>query len=210
LRRYYVASMNGYGLIFRLQEIAEYQKRLSGNDNEEDSDIDKVLTPEIISVLLSDPTIAQLAQEIKEDEKDEKDEQAKEDNRNQSASSVDSTQAATATEETAANSSAKASEDGVIKTVAQLKSVSATLEKANELMRKRLASLPAVPLDWPGSDDTANKQSSAKFDLTTLDESEYGYEKGTQVIHTNVMPYCLHLIRINGQLKIQSVVLYVD
>jgi hypothetical protein len=210
LLRYYIASMNSFQLYFSLYEVLERSRKQS-EDKEEELKPKDVLSPEIISVLLSDPTLAAL---VKEAEEEDEDDRAKEDDSNQSAENGDSAQAASTTAEAAATTATKKDENEIIKSVAQLNSISATLEKANELMRKRLASqlsiLPTLLNNEDAENQPGSQQDALRFNLTTLDEGEFGYPKGTQVIHVDALPYCLHLIRIDGQLKILSATIYVD
>ncbi len=206
LWRFYIATMNLYGLMFRLVEIAQRQKQQSDN-SEGDLGPTDVLSPEAINVLRSDPLLALL---VEDEGKDEKDGETKETDSHQPAPSGNSPPAPFAAEKADADTTAEAGEEGIVKTIPQLNNMSATLERANALMRKQLASLPPVEPSKSTTDETKNEQSLPSFDLTTLDESIYGYAEGTRVIHTNVLPYCLNLIRVNGQLRILSVSLYVD
>lgn len=204
LRRFYVASLNFYGLFYEIfYAVAQLKKQAEGN--EEELKLEDALTPEIISTLMSDPVIAELAQEFK---KDEEDGTAKKEDGNQSPPSGDPTPSANPSAE--ADNSSGATEEreiGSIKTSYQLNSVSTTLEKTSVLMRKRLASLPQFA---PNTDDTESQKASTEFDLLTLDEGEYGYPHGTQTIHVNILPFCLHIIRANGQLKLLTVSIFVD
>jgi hypothetical protein len=205
LRRYYVVALNFYLLANRLTERATALKKQA--DDDEEVDLEDVITPEMMSVLLSDPTIAGFIQELKKD--DEEDGRAKKDDSHQPAESGDSPQAASATTEADDNNRTKTDEIGIIKDASALNGISGTAEKVNELMRKRLATMPAIAQASPDSED-ADSQDSPKPDLTRLDEGEYGYPEGTQVIHVNVMPFCLYLIKTGGQLKILSASVYVD
>ena len=58
--------------------------------------------------------------------------------------------------------------------------------------------------------DKESKDDLAKPDLTSLNEGEFGLPRGTPAIHLDILPYCLHLIKIDGHLKILSVSIYVD
>lgn len=210
LQRFYVASMNSFQLYFKLYEAIEYSQKQS-EDKEEELNPKDVLSPEIINVLLSDPTLAELAREIEEEEQNDR---AKENDNNQSAENRDSSQAAGSATETDAATAKKKDEMDVIKNVTQLKSISATLEKANELMRKRVSSMLPLPSIQSNEEDTESQSESQKDSLrfyqTSLDEGEFGCPKGTEVIHVDVLPYCLYLIRIEGQLKILSATIYMD
>src|SRR2546421_3011126 len=135
LRRYYVASMNFFQLYFRRYEVLESSRKRS-EDDEEELKPEEVLSPDIINVLLTDPTIAELIKKLKEEDTDDR---VKEDDSNQSAENGNSAQAASTTAEADAATATKKDENEIIKSVAQLNSISENLEKANELMRKRLA-----------------------------------------------------------------------
>lgn len=214
LRRFYVASMNFYRQYFRFHDVVERLEKQS-KDNEKEAatnrievvDDDLNLPPEIVDVLLSDPIIAELFAEAK---KDEENDNAKKDDAGQPAQGGDTAQAASATAEAQADDAKKESEIGIVKTLSQLKGVSETLEKAALLVSKHLASMPPVPPALSNSNEAETKFDIREFDLTTLDESDFGYPADTPVIHIDVMPYCLRLIRIGGQLKILHAALYVD
>lgn len=204
LRRYYVASMNFYGLFFRLSEAASLRKQ---SGDEEEPKIEDVLSLEIINVLRGDPTLAELAEEFKEDEENER---AKEDDHNQPAKSGDSPQAAGATAQADDNKRTEQSENGIIKSLSQLKGIVTTLEHAAELMRQRLANMSLITPSLSGDANAQSRRESLEFHPTTLDEGDYGYPEGTKIIQAKALPYCLRLIGINGQLKILSVDIYVD
>jgi hypothetical protein len=204
LRRYYVASLNFYSLFYEISAtMAKFRKQVE-DDDEDELKFEDALTPEILNVLLSDPVIAELAKDIK---KDEKDATAKEEDGNQPSQGRDSTPSANPATEARDDSAAEKNEMGIIKNSPQLNGVSTTLEKTCELMRKRLASLPTVA---PGNDDTESRQAPPAFDPVSLDEGEYGYPQGTQAIHVNLLPFSLHIIRDQGQLKLLTVSIYVD
>jgi hypothetical protein len=209
LRRYYVATLNFYQQLNGVWDALRRAAREQAGDAAAEVDVEAVLTPEIMTVLRSDPTIAALIIEI---EKDEEVHGTKEDDGSQPAASVDSTQAEGATAQADGgdddDTSAEENERGVIKSRAQLKDVSATLERAGELMRKRLAGLSlnsnvvnADAKDEPGVED---------LNLTTVKENFYGYKEGSQVIHADLLPFCLTMTRQDGQLKILSVTIYID
>jgi hypothetical protein len=208
LRRYYVAYMNFHLLVYRQIEVTMYLREQAGEDNTEWGPED-ALTPEMINVLLSDPTIAEIAKELKEDEKDER---GKEDDGNQPAQGGDSSQAAGATTQAEADDG-EAPEDSemhIIKNYRQLESVSLALEKTSELMRQRLAGLPSIPPKLLTGDEAQSQQDSSKPNLTSLPGEFYGYPKDTPVIHLDIMPFCFSLIKINGHLKILSATIHID
>lgn len=208
LRRYYIASMNFYGLYSRLYQVVESLREQSAN-NEDSLKLAEVLSPEVISVLLDNQTIAKMAELDKEEESDER---AKEDDDSQSAQRADLAQAARTTAEAPADDSTDQSEIGIIKGLSQLHGVSQTLEKANELMRKRLVKMSSLvkAAAAAGKEDADSKAETAKPDLTSLDEEAYGYPKDTPVIRLEAFPFCLNLIKIEGQLKVLSVYICVD
>jgi hypothetical protein len=212
LRRYYVAFLNFYLLMYRLFEVTDKLREQAGGKDNTDWGIEHELTPQIINILMSDPVIAQLAKDLKEDEKDES---AKEDDGSQPAKSGDSSQAAsTATQADVANADDTAdSEMQIIKTHKQLESVSATLEKAIVLMRQRLASLPAIAPEPSTGDAQESKHDSTEPYLPTIDGSFYGYyghPQGTRIIQIDALPFCLALVKTDGRLKILSAAIYVD
>jgi hypothetical protein len=204
LRRYYVAAMNFYGLYFRLHEEAKRLQKQSEN-NEDELKLEDVLSSEVINTLLSDPTFAEFAELAK---KEESDGGTKDDNLRQPAESGDSAQAAKATTEADANESTEKSEIGIIKHLPQLNAASATFEKANELMRKRLAEMSRKAQAASKSEDTEKEPDSPY--LTSLNEWEYGYPENTPVIHVEGAPFCLYLIKVDGQLRILSAHIYGD
>jgi hypothetical protein len=216
LRRYYVAGLNFYQLLGSIMDALKRSALERTDDDvaeEAEPDIKETLTPEVMNVLLSDPTIAAL---IKELEKDEKDDGTKKDDGNQPAESVDSTPPARATAQAGdsddnANATEKGDESGIIKSLAQLKGVSNTLERANELMRQRLASLSLNPKAAPAGGVAAKDESRVQnLNQTVVNADFYGYPKDTQVIHADLLPFCLAMIKQNGQLRILSVTIYVD
>lgn len=206
LRRFYVAALNFYGLYSRLYEETERVREKSEN-NESDLKVEEVLSPEVVKVLLTNQTLTKWVELDKETESDEL---TKEDDNRQPAESGDSTPPQRATAEANAGESTEQDKDGIIKTLPELNDVSATLEKANELMRRRLANIKGKAQASSGNDDAKSEQDTSKLSLTSLDEEEYGYPKDTPVIHLDALPFCLHLIRIDGQLMILSVSIYID
>ena len=182
LRRFYVASVSFYRLFFRLEEAAKALKKQSENSEKELKAAD-IMSQEIINVLLGNPTIAELAKEFREDDENE------------------STRGADDTDEM-----------GIIKTQRQLEDVSSTLEKANELMRKRLADMLASlqASRAGGVNEKEGEKDSPYFSPTTLDEDEYGFPQGTRVIHAEVPPFCVYLVRVDGRLRILSAAPTVD
>lgn len=111
--------------------------------------------------------------------------------------------------ESDADGSTEKSEVGIIKHLPQLNNASATLEKANELMRKRLAEMSRRG-QASRSKETKKESDSPKIELTSLDEWEYGYPEKTPAIHLEEAPFCLYLVKVDGQLKILSVHIYID
>lgn len=204
LRRYYVASMNFYDSFFRLAEVAEQRKKQSGKT--EGGSVLNALSPEIIDVLLSDPTLAEVAKELK---KDDEDERAQEVKSHQPAENADSSQAAGATPEADNDGTQETSEIGHIKNHLQLTGVTATFEKANELMRKQLASIASIA-PKPGSEDAKSQPKQPEIDLTNLDEDQYGFAQGTPVASVKLLPFYISLVRIDGHFKILTVAIYVD
>jgi hypothetical protein len=216
LRRYYVAGLNFYRLLDRIMDALKTSAPERADDDEAEEaelDIKETLTPEVMNVLLSDPTIAAL---IKELEKDEEDDGTKKDDGNQPAESGDSTPSARATAQAGdsdddANAPEKSDGSGLIKSLAQLKGVSNTLERANELMRQRLTSLSLNLKAAPGNLAAAKDEPRVQnLNQTVVNADFYGYPKGTQVIHADLLPFCLTMMRQNGQLRILSVTIYVD
>jgi hypothetical protein len=201
LRRYYVASMNFYELYFRLYEVARQLQNQSGS--EDDPKFEEIVSQEVIDVLLKNPLAAEW---IKEDSDDEKESNAN----SQLAPSRDSAQAAQTTTQTDNDGAKEETTEGMIKTLSQLSDTSATFEKANEMLRERLKFMPIIAPTISGDGQEESEDSSGKPDLTSLDKGEFGYPKGTPVIHINALPYCLYLIKTDGQLKILSAHLYVD
>lgn len=216
LRRYYVAALNFFSLFYKLAEASAHPKKKAENGEAEDGGVEMnfedALSPEIMAVLERDPTLALVIQEIK---KDEEDDGAKEnDDRDQPAPGGDSTQAASATtkNDDAADDdddSTEKNELEIIKSLAQLNGVSGTLEKAIELMRHRLASLLAVASAEP-KDAAKAKPDPPDVNSVVSDEVYFGYPKGTTFIHLDILPFCLTMTRIDGQLKISSVAIFVD
>ena len=207
LRRYYIASMNFYGLYSSLYRVVESLREKSEN-NQDSLKLAEVVSPEVISVLLNNQTIAKLAELVKEEESDER---AKEDDDSQSAQRADLAQTAPTTAQSPADDSTEQSEVGIIKELPQLNDASATLEKANELMRKRLVKMSRlVKAAAAGKADADSKEETAMPHLTSLDEEAYGYPKDTPIIRLETFPFCLSLIKIEGQIKVLSVYICVD
>ena len=206
LRRYYIASMNFYGLYFRLYEATEELRQSSETDVE--SRATDVLSPEVMNLLLSDPTLAQLQRMYSEDYEHEN---TKEAESGQPAPSVDSSQAASATPQAdGGGSNEEASEEGMIKSLPQMNSYTTTLEKANELLRKRLASLTPITPTPANGDDTKSEKDSLEIYPTTLDEGEYNFHEGMPVVRLKLLPFTLTLIKTGGRFKILSAAIYVD
>lgn len=205
LRRYYVAGLNFYGLYSRLQEGAEALREKS--ENKEELTMAEVLSPEVIDVLLGDRTFARLAELNKEGDSDEN---AKEDDNGQPAERADLAQVAPPSTGIDADESREQSETGIIKSLTQLNDASATLEKANRLMVRRLLKMQGAARKTSENDKAESDQDSQKPSLTDLEEEEYGYPKNTQIIHLDAARFCLNLIKIEGQFKIYSISIYVD
>lgn len=212
LRRYYVAWMNFYAVIYQLAAALKALKKEAGVDKYEVKARD-IFSPEIVNVLTSDRTLARFAKEFIEEEHE--DESAKDAGSNQTAEDKISTEAA-GTQATEAETSGTSDGDdgaGLIKTPRQLEDVSATIEKANELLRKRLSvmttALPTAPPPGDVQEEKGEEESSYLYP-TTLDEDEYGFPQGTRVIHAEASSFCVLLIRIDGRLQILSVAIAFD
>ncbi len=207
LRRYYTASMDFYGLYFSLYEATEALKKLSETD--EESRVTDVLSPEVMNLLLSDPTLAQLAQMYMEE--DGGNENTKEAESGQPAQSVDSPQAAGATPQAGGSDGAKEeSEDELIKSIPQMNSYTTTLEKANELLRKRMASMQPITPKPASGDDAKSEKDSLEIYPTTLDAGEYNFHEGMPVVRLKLLPFTLTLIKTGGRFKILSAAIYID
>lgn len=207
LRRSYFAGMNFYALTFRLYEAAERQRMQATDENESEVSFGDVLSPEVLGVLLSDPTLKKLVELANEEESNE---HPKEDDSGQPAESGNPAQAEGAAAEADNEDATEKDEIGIVKSLSQLDSILTTLEKANGLMRQQLASMLFISPVLLDVDESKHEPELQNLRLTTLDEGEYGYPKNTPVIHVDVMPFCLHLIRENRQLKIISALIYVD
>jgi hypothetical protein len=209
LRHYYTASLNFYGLYHGLYEATEESRQASDADGE--IRLTDVLSSEVLNLLLTDPTLAELQQMYSEDYEHENTEEAES---GQPAPSVDSAQAAGATPQAdRRGNDEEASEEGLIKSVPQMNNYTTTLEKANELLRKRLASLsPAAPRPAGSGDgdDTQSKKDSLEIYPTTLEERDYNYHAGTPVVRLKLLPFTLTLVKTDGRFKILTVAIYID
>lgn len=206
LRRYYIAAGNFYGLYSGLYEAVESLREKSEN-NADSLEMAEVLSPEVVKILLSNRTFALLAELSKGEENNES---AQENDSHQPAERADSAQAAPSAAEVNADDSADQSEVGIIKSLPQLNDASATLEKANGLMRQRLLKMPRKAQAASGKEEPESEQDSQKPNLSSLDEEEYGYPKDTPVIHLDSAPFCLYLIKIEGRFRILFVYIPVD
>jgi hypothetical protein len=206
LKRYYIASMSFYWLIFRLSVEAE-RLRQQLNTNPEKLKFEEIVSPEVMNTLLSNQTFAEFDEMAKERDGDAS---AEENDNQQPAESGDSAQATQATAKTDKDDSTEKTEVGIIKSLTQLNDASATFEKANELMRRRLLNLSLMAQALSESADAEDEPDKQKPDLTNLDEGEYGYSKDMPVIHQEAKPFCLYLVKVNGELRILSVHIYVD
>ena len=191
LRRHYLAWMNFSGLSYKLSEAAQALKKQAGGDGD-DVKAKDIFSPEIIGVLAGDPTLANFADEFTEKEQEE------------------SAQEGVGVESAADKGSSD--DAGLIRTPRQLEEVSSTLEKANELMRKRLAGMKAALTSPPpaSAGEKEGEKDSPRLSTETLDEDEYGFPAGTPVIHGEVAPFCVFLVRIDGRLQIMAVGLAYD
>lgn len=210
LRRYYVASMNFYELFFRLYEVADQQRKQAGS--EEEPQLEEALSPEVIEVLLSNRLAATW---IKEELSDEREKENGDNGR--PAEGFDSAQAVQTATDADNGKSEQDNEEVIIKSLADLNDTSATFEKAAELLRQRLSYMPMIApaVDGNSEEDKEKGEEEGerrepKLSSTSLDEGEFGFPKGTPVIHLDVRPYCLTLIKVDGQFKILSANLYVD
>lgn len=208
LRRHYLAWMNFYALVYKLSEAARALKKEAGGDGEDEVKAKDIFSPEIVEVLAGDPTLAKFSDAFT-DEEDERSAQRGDESAADNSPSEDARAAAAGVDAGVEGGE----DDGVlIRTPRQLEEVSSTLEKANELTRKRLAdmaaALPASPPASPGKEE--GEEDSTPLSPETLDEDEYGFPAGTPVIHAEVAPFCVFLVRIDGRLRIMAVALYTD
>lgn len=207
LQRYYIAGTNFLGLFFNLH-VAAGALRKQAKNSEDDLEMAEILSPEIIDVVLSNETFRKL-KDLSEEEGS--DEQTKEDDDRQPAERSDSAPVAGATAATAnMGQSTEQSEDAVIETLAQLNDASATLEKATELMRKRLADLSRKAPAKSAKSDKESESDAPDPSLSSFDEDRYGYSKDMPVIYIEVFPFYLHLVKIDGHLKILSASIGID
>lgn len=204
LKRYYIALMNLYQLFFSLDEVVERIRKQS-DTNEDDLWFEAVLHTELSNVLRGNSITAAL---FKEDQGDEHKKESS--NNGQLAEDGDSAPSVPTTPKDDAGGTEEESEIGIIKSLSQLNDVSATLEKANELMRRHLAYMTFVAPAVSDDSDGESEDDSPKTNLTILNEGQFGYPQGTRVIHLDASPYCLQLIRVDGRLRILSASMYVD
>jgi hypothetical protein len=191
LQRHYVAMTDFLRLLIRLQEI--HAPILKSEEGQDDTDLKHLLPPGIWDIFRSNPTMRAIMSE----ELGEKVESQTEGN-NQGTDDQANPQ--------------------VIQNLEELRSLTATLEKAVTLLR---AHVKTLPLTIKMSETIANQQSDAQSGESEdndplmprarlLSEDFYGYPKGTRVICLNIMPFHVDLVRVNDRLKVLSLYMQTD
>lgn len=192
LLRHYVAMTNLLRLVTRLYEI---NRPINVSEAEHsDLDLKQMLPASIWSLFKSNPTTNALINE----ELGEK---------------------AEGQTENPDGSPAKEADAKSIKTIEQLRDLTATLEQANILLRDHLKTLPLPPPASASSsgqqidtDSTATQSNDPLMPrINTLGEDFYGYPAGTRLICVNVLPFHIDLVRDGDHhLKVLSVYLQTD
>lgn len=184
LRRHYVAMLNFVRLILRLNEV--YETTRLPEQEDDGPELYTVLPAEIWNVLKSNPALnALLAEEMGERARGQ-------------SGGVD-------------EDSDKIEEAKTIKTIEELRSMNATLERAILLLRAHLKTLPTtLPTEERISSGEDSRPADAGPRLTVIGEEFYGYPAGTRLVSFYVLLFRVDLVRVGPRLKVLSVYLHVD
>jgi hypothetical protein len=201
LRRLYAVSLNFiYASTFL---IHAYNTKLNGEEAENnDAPLNKLLPPEVIAVLKSDPIMAEL---IAEDEVEERE-------RNPAPPAEPEQRADRDTEEDRANGPE-------IRSLERLRGFVSTLEKATVLIREHLKTVQG-PHTWKelmiaagmpeGGDVRPDGCKGMCPRVNTLSKEFFGSPAGTRLICLSVLPFHIDLVKVDGRLRILNVYLMDD
>lgn len=178
LRRYHIAMLKFtyfYALIAQAKHIA-HQNNVEEEDNDKDFEVAEVLPPRSVDVLKNDPSFAGMILESSKKRAEEKVEE----------------------------------KDETIRDMERLRSLVKIMEQAVVILREHLQTLPA-PHTWqalvdfmrePGQEPPTDRLRPRPFTLT---DDDFGSPKGTRLICLDVLIFHMHLLRVDGQLRILNV-----
>lgn len=199
IKRYYLALNNGIFLGGLLCMSYEFSQPKEDDEDEGDSNLADLLSPELLRLFESDPILAALLEE----------------ERRQDAPSVE--EAKESQSPTVQPNAEAEEEEGIIQSVEQLRSFTITLEQAVLLMRKQLATLPTRPALWERHEKGANEAINMEKEREWMDprlanrrDDFYGYPRETRVICLNVLTYHMDLVKVDDRLKILALEFHFD
>lgn len=191
LRRHYVAMTDFLRLVLRLQEI--YAPILKSEEGQAEPDLNQLIPAAVLDVLDSNPTMKAVMRE-------DMGEQAE-------GQTVDSEQGA-----------ADQADARIIKNLEELRSLTATLERAVTLLRAHMKTLPqTIPTSESIArqlDDTRTAVSENHDPLMPrvrlLNKAFYGHPEGTRVICLNIRLFHVDLVRVNDRLRVLALYMQTD
>lgn len=191
LRRHYVAMTDFLRLVLRLQEI--YAPILKSEEGQAEPDLNQLIPAAVLNVLDSNPTMKAVMRE-------DMGEQAE-------GQTVGSEQDA-----------ADQADARIIKNLEELRSLTATLERAVTLLRAHMKTLPQT---IPTSESIARQQDDTRTAVSEnhdplmprvrlLNKDFYGYPEGTRVICLNIRLFHVDLVRVNDRLRVLALYMQTD
>jgi hypothetical protein len=197
LRRLYAVSLGFWYKGGLLTCIRMYNKKLAGDDSNDDPSIKELLPANVVAVMKTDPVTAEL---LAEDERESPE---------GAAPSV--------VEKTGDADSRKEPETAAleIRSLERLRGYTSVLYKADALLYQYIKTLPgpktvsalmsaysALEEKQAGVEDTCEGFCPRSY---VLKEDFFGSPRGTRLICVNVLPFHMDLVRVDGRLQILNV-----
>ena len=191
LRRYHIAALKFMYLYILIVQGKHIAHKGVGEEEDDEKDLDaaEVLPPRAIDLLKNDPAFAGMILESSRKKAEEQGEQ----------------------EAVGVETEKKVEEkDETIRDIERLRSLVHVMEQAVVILREHLQTLP-IPHTWqglvdfmrePGQEPLIDRMRPSPF---TLINDDFGSPKGTRLICLDVLIFHMHLLRVDGQLKILNV-----
>jgi hypothetical protein len=203
LKRLYVASLDLIYTAGFFHCLNLYNRKLAGEEEEDDLGLEKILPPEALEVMKSDPLMAEMLAEDGEKEREKNSGQASEPE--QGINQDKTAEAGT--------------EEVEIRSLERLRRFASTLEKVSLLIRARIKTVPG-PRNWTelesaferlkAVDDKPDECQGTCPRVYILRDEFFGEPEGTRLICVNVLPFHMDLVRVDGRLRILNVYLADD
>jgi hypothetical protein len=102
-------------------------------------------------------------------------------------------------------------EEGFISTVEQLRAFTSTVERANELLRKRLTSEQKKRVfdDWRAAAEEKDSELMRPY-ATVVTKEWYGYPEGTRIVCVGLLMFHVELVRVGSGYKVLAMYLLDD